>query len=200
MTAHRVRVKYFLDDESKLDLPALIPVFHRWVQEQISDDLLIDVADYSHVQDGPGVLLVGHAGDVALDMSDNRPGLLYTQKRGWDESAPNPVAVQLRSALQQAILFGNQLAREQDLPAPLNLRRDEVEISFVDRLNWPNTPATYAGLEADVRTVLAEFYPGIDATLQRVHDDPRWPLTVHASLPGAPSINKLAIAQRQAVR
>jgi hypothetical protein len=43
-----------VNDAEKIDLEAVIPVFHRWIQEQIFDELLLDVANYSHVPDGPG--------------------------------------------------------------------------------------------------------------------------------------------------
>ena len=36
---------------------------------------LIDVADYSHVPDGPGVMLVAHEGFFSLDQENHQPGL-----------------------------------------------------------------------------------------------------------------------------
>ena len=33
-TPHRIKVKYFVQDPARLDLPALTPVFHRWIQER----------------------------------------------------------------------------------------------------------------------------------------------------------------------
>ncbi len=47
-----------IPDPIRLD--DFIPLFHRWIQEQAIDGhLLIDVHDYSHIQQGPGILLVG---------------------------------------------------------------------------------------------------------------------------------------------
>jgi len=53
----RIALKIFLDDESLLEPGDVIPVFHRWIQTQAVDGLLIDVADYSHVHHGPGVVV-----------------------------------------------------------------------------------------------------------------------------------------------
>ena len=64
---HRIALKIFLDDESVLEPADVIPVFHRWIQTQAVDGLLIDVADYSHMATGPCVVLVAHEGHYVLD-------------------------------------------------------------------------------------------------------------------------------------
>ena len=52
-------------------LDDFIPVFHRWIQKQtVSGHLLIDVHDYSHIHQGPGILLVGHEGNFSIDLAD----------------------------------------------------------------------------------------------------------------------------------
>ena len=91
-----INVKLFVNDAEKIDLEAVIPVFHRWIQEQIFDELLLDVANYSHVPDGPGVVLIGHEADYALDNTDGKLGVRYNRKApmagknqdrlGWSES------------------------------------------------------------------------------------------------------------------
>lgn len=63
------------------DPHACIPIFHRWIREKALGGLLIDVADYAHLVDGPRVLLVGHEGNLSLDFWDGEVGLLYTGKR-----------------------------------------------------------------------------------------------------------------------
>ena len=55
-----LNVKIFAQEPASIDLAGAIPVFHRWIQENVCEELLIDVADYRHVPAGPGVLLVGH--------------------------------------------------------------------------------------------------------------------------------------------
>jgi hypothetical protein len=62
-------------------LDTFIPVFHHWIQAQRLDDVLIDVADYRHVPHGPGVLLIGHDAQYAMDQSEGRLGLLYSRRR-----------------------------------------------------------------------------------------------------------------------
>ena len=44
----------------KVELEKLVPVFNEWIlNKKIDDELLIDVADYAHVPQGPGVVLIG---------------------------------------------------------------------------------------------------------------------------------------------
>ena len=58
-----------------------IPVFHGWIQNKVvADHLLIDVADYSHMKDGPGVMLIAHEGNFSLDQENFQPGILYMRK------------------------------------------------------------------------------------------------------------------------
>ncbi len=64
------------------ELHPFIGVFHRFIQEAAVPGLLIDVADYAHVPDGPGVILIGHDVDYGIDLAGGRTGLLTTRKRG----------------------------------------------------------------------------------------------------------------------
>jgi len=52
-----VNVKLLAKDPEDVDLEPLIPVFHNWIQGQVFEELLLDVADYRHVHEGPGVVL-----------------------------------------------------------------------------------------------------------------------------------------------
>ena len=60
---------------------AIVPVFHKWIREQSIDDLLIDVADYTHLPSGPNALLVGHEANLAIEASADCVGLCYIRKR-----------------------------------------------------------------------------------------------------------------------
>ena len=46
----------------------------------VADHLLIDVADYSHIPDGPGVMLIAHEGHFSLDQEKYQPGIMYMRK------------------------------------------------------------------------------------------------------------------------
>lgn len=143
-------------------LDKLIPVFHTWIREKkIADELLIDVADYAHVPQGPGVVLIGHQSDYYLDVADDRPGLLYSRKRGFDGS----FEAGLEDAFRRALGACQMLESEPGLG--LSFDTDEVLFRVQDRLNAPNDDGTYGAYEAPLAEVANAFFGG-SASLERV--------------------------------
>ena len=49
-----VNVKLLAGDPADVDLEPLIPIFHDWIRDRVFEELLLDVADYRHVPEGPG--------------------------------------------------------------------------------------------------------------------------------------------------
>src|SRR4051812_46624230 len=88
MDAHKLQLKIYAEPTHGLELDAYIPVFHAWIKHHVLKDLLIDVANYAHVPNGPGVALIGHGADYFMDEGEGRLGLLYNRKR----AAPEPGA------------------------------------------------------------------------------------------------------------
>ena len=54
----RYKLAIFAEPVAAVSAKAIIPVFHKWIREQSIDELLIDVADYTHLPSGPNALLV----------------------------------------------------------------------------------------------------------------------------------------------
>src|SRR5690242_1533287 len=159
MQANRIQAKFFA---SKFPEPgALIPVFHTWIREKKLDELAIDVADYEHVHEGPGVVLVGHAFDYYWDLGEGRPGLLYMRKR--DAPAPE---TRLTDAVRRA-LVGCRLL-EQD--AGLAFQTGELLVRLPDRLRAPADDAGFAALRAELEPIVAKLYAGGAASIERVGD------------------------------
>lgn len=185
MTPHRIHVKYFVKDPAAVDLPALIPAFHRWIQERRVDEVLIDVADYKHVHEGPGILLIGYEADYGLDLGRSRPGLLYSRKR----ALRGTLRERLRTVLRQA-LHGCHLLQT-DPSLGLTFRTDEVEVAFLDRLRVPNAPASLAQVRGDLEAALASFYGDAAIHLDWIDEDPRHPFAVHIRIPEAADLATL---------
>jgi hypothetical protein len=93
-----VNIKIFAEGPP-IELGGAIPVFQRWIQDSVCEELLIDVADYRHVPAGPGVLLVGHEANYSLDLSFNRLGLLYNRKVRDEGSVQDSLMRSFRAAL-----------------------------------------------------------------------------------------------------
>jgi hypothetical protein len=82
MDLYKLGIKRFIKPTGTVEVRDFIPVFHQWIQQQsIPGHLLLDVHDYAHVQDGPGILLVAHEGNFNLGSEDGRLGLSYTRKQ-----------------------------------------------------------------------------------------------------------------------
>ena len=80
MNVQHINIKLFIENPETLNLAEYSAVFNSWIQEQRFDELLIDVADYLHVHNGPGIMLIGYEADYSLDNRAGRLGLLYNRK------------------------------------------------------------------------------------------------------------------------
>ena len=81
MKSEKLQIKFFAKPNPAFDVEAIVPVFHRFIREHAFDELMIDVADYKHVKNGPGIALIGDANDYFLDEGEGRAGLLFSRKR-----------------------------------------------------------------------------------------------------------------------
>ena len=149
-----VGVKIFAHSGSRVDWASLIPVFHRWIQEGTMPEILpVDVADYSHVPMGPGVLLIGHHATVSVDNRENRLGVLYLRKTVLEGS----FAEKLRHSYEGAVAAARQLEREPELRG-LSFEDGSLEVFVNDRLLAPNTPETWAALQPDLEQAFPESH------------------------------------------
>ncbi len=131
MELHKFGIKLFAEGAAELELLELIPVFHGWIQQGQLSDLAIDVADYTHVHHGPGVMLIAHEGNYALDEAGGRRGLAYYLKR--------PVTAGGAAALERALHRALQAARLLEAAPPssaaqLRFPLTELEVFANDRL------------------------------------------------------------------
>ena len=162
MDTVKYELKLFLDDASDVELEEFIPVFHDWIQTQQLDELLIDVADYRHVPQGPGIVLVAHDAHYVMDLTDARLGLLYSRRR---ETHPSRCTIQrvedrLRSVWHCALTACQRLEAHPALHGRLRFRGNELLLRCNDRLRAPNTTAAYDELYQHLEPFLATLYPG----------------------------------------
>jgi hypothetical protein len=173
MDLHKLGIKFFAVDAERIDILKLIPIYHQWIQQHALSDLLIDVADYSHVPAGAGVMLIAHEGNYALDETGHERGVVYYSKRGLTGELPERFAQVARKALQAAQLLSADAQLEGALKVPGNL----LQLFINDRLLAPNTDAAYAELEPALKTFLDRLYAGASYTLVR-EGDPKERLSV----------------------
>src|SRR3984957_6033310 len=135
MQLQHVNVKLLVQNPKEVDLEPLIPVFHSWIQDQARGELLLDVADYRHVEAGPGVVLIGHEGNYSVDNTDNRLGVRYNRKAALDGNNQD----RLEQAARAALTICQRLEGDSRLDGRLRFNGQEIEIFVNDRLVAPNT-------------------------------------------------------------
>ena len=183
----RIALKVFLDDESVLEPGDVIPVFHRWIQTQAVDGLLIDVADYSHMPTGPCVLLVAHEGHYVLDRAGGRLGLQYARRQPLDGPLPARLTAVARTLLRAARL----LETDTSLPRPVRFLGNEIDCVANDRLLAPNRAETLTAFRPALEGLLTTLSAGAEWTLTQ-ETDPRARFEVLAHTPGAATLDTIA--------
>jgi hypothetical protein len=163
MEAHKLQIKLFATDAaSALEQEAFIPVFHDWIKRQALPELVIDVVNYAHVPKGPGVGLIGHANDYAIDDAEGRRGLLYSRKR--NEPAPGD---RVRDAFRRTLFAAQLLEAEPALAGKLAFRTEEWLFRVNDRLAAKNDDATFAALEPELKQLGQTLFAGEPFALAR---------------------------------
>ena len=184
----RLGVKFSLAQTPQLQPADIMPIFQRWIQEHTVPGMLIDVIDYKHVLDGPGVVLVADEADYAYDLGEGQPGLNYVRKRDLPDSLP----AALRLSFEHALLGARALQAE--APDDLVFDFSAAKISFLDRMHYRNLPEVFDAIQVEVAASVGEIY-GARVDISRVHDDPRRPLALRAQVATA-DIDLDAIARR----
>ena len=175
MELHRLGVK-ILCESANIDLLEFIPIFHRWIQKRELPGVLIDVAEYAHVKGGPGVLLIAHQGNYAIDESNYRRGLVYYNKHELSGTLQQRLTQVGKTALDAADKL------EKELKGKIQFRGHELEIFANDRLVAPNTEETLTNFRPYLEEFLGTLYSGTTYTLVREPDPKeRFSVKVQAS-------------------
>lgn len=183
----RIGLKVFAADGVSLRPRQLVPVFHRWIQTQaITDHLLIDVADYSHVPDGPGVMLVAHEGNFSLDLGGGRMGLAYNRKI----PAAGALADRLRHLARTVLEACQRLEDDPALTGRIRFQGDQLVVFANDRLHAPNRPDTLAAFQPALRALMQTLY-GESACTVTPEADPNERFSVHVQAQQAISLGDL---------
>jgi len=173
----RIGAKLYAENAGVIVPDDYVPLFHGWIQRRALDGTPIDVADYKHVPDGPGIMLIGHEADRSLDFGEGRAGVVYQRKREGEGT--------LEERFAAAIEAADRIAADIEAdPAANGVRfgRDEILLRINDRLRAPNDDATLDELRPAILAALGAVRAGRDADIARVEDDPKGPLTIRVRL------------------
>jgi hypothetical protein len=168
MEIQHVNVKVILSNSEQFDLGPLIPVFHNWIQNQSSGELLLDIADYRHVPAGPGVIIIGAQGDYSVDQTDQRLGVRYNRKAPLNGSNQD----RLTQAAHAAINACRRLQDDPLLGGKLRFNGQELEIFVNDRLVAPNQDSTRQALQPEMEAFSRKLFGNSGCALS-YNTDPR---------------------------
>ena len=187
MTIQRITATVYAPIPEDFELPAIIPVFHRWIREGLLPGLPIDIANYEHVHDGPGIWLVGHDGDYGLHTVNGVPGFFYRHKREWEVDS---LEARLGLVLNRLLGAVGLLERESNLNK-LDWQHGELILTFPDRLNSPNNDDSWNQVKQRVRAAIESEFGVETVQLSRVDNDRRDPLTIQVVFPESPPLAQL---------
>jgi hypothetical protein len=182
MDVQHLNVKFYLETPETVNLADFAAVFNTWIQSQRLEELLVDVADYLHVHNGPGIMLIGHEADYSLDNRAGRLGLLYNRKAELDGTTME----KLTQAVHAALTAAQILEKEHGLKFNVS----EVQVIVNDRLLVPNSADTLAAIEPDLKSFFDQLYDRADYSLSH-NSDPRERFTVNVKTAASFTVDSL---------
>jgi hypothetical protein len=184
----RLGVKFSLKQQPTLDPEDILPIFQRWIQERRLEGMLIDVIDYKHVPDGPGVVLIADEADFAYDLMDGQIGLHYIRKRGLPDNLEAALRIACRGALRAA------RALEAEAPGDIVFDFSAAKISFLDRMHYRNKAKVFEDAREVLTDLLSDIY-GSPVTITRQYEDPRAVFAIRCAVDGG-NVNVETLAAR----
>ena len=173
MELQHLNVKLLVKEPVEAALEPLIPVFQGWIESQVLEGLLLDVADYRHVHAGPGVVLIGHQANYSVDHTDERWGVRYNRKTALNGSNQD----RLRQAMSAAATVCQYLEAEPRLEGKIRFDGQEMELFVNDRLLAPHSDSTAESLRPEFDAFFEQLFCGSEYLLTSA-GDPRKPFGV----------------------
>jgi hypothetical protein len=168
----------------------LLVVFGRWRLEEGEE--IIDLEDYAHVPQGPGVILVSHRFHLGIDWGGGQPGLFYSTRKGLHGT----LLERIQSAARGLLEKGRRLLREAEISPCFTPRAGDLEVIANDRLLFPNSSAGDSAFRPALEDVARKLY-GEGAVIER-EPDPARRLGYRVRAPGADALALEELAARLA--
>ena len=183
----RLQIKLYTKNNSTLSKDVLIDRFHAWIQNDLLEEIPIDVADYSHVSDGPGILLITHEADYAFDTVGGA-GLRYVRKKEMPGSLEHVIA----QGFEQVLKAARQL--EQDADGAVSFDPTRVEITILDRRLYPNSAGTIDAVQPVLNRLFSSIFRTEQVEFDRISEDARYPFALMLRAPHALQIDEISPA------
>lgn len=170
------------------DADLFVPIFHEWIRDRALDVVALDVADYAHVPDSPGIMLVAHEVSFALDRADGEFGVLAQRRTPFQGHAVDAIEATIR----QAMTVAARLQQDRRLAGRLAFDAARLRIEANDRLLVPNSDDGYEAFAPLVQTAVERIFDGLSVTIARITNDPRDRLAVEVRVDTEADLGELA--------
>jgi len=121
-------IKIPLTGSKEPDLALVGAQFTKWIQESSIPGVLIDVADYSHMHEGLGVILAGHEYIFSLDQQEGVNGLRVAYRLNSEDSLASRI-----KAGYDLVKKGAELLASANIS--ISVSSEECYVGVADRLN-----------------------------------------------------------------
>lgn len=172
MNLQNIQWKIHLAEGAKPNSHEWFKSFATWIPD--SPEVFVDVADYSHVEDGPVIFLSGHNVAYSLDGAGRRLGLLYERR----QPAPGSNGEKLLESLTTTLRHAALLEADATFTAKPDFLAGDVKFIVNNRGIAPNNDETFATLKPALETLLDKVY-GPGAYSMTREQDARQRFTVH---------------------
>ncbi len=186
MDLQQINIKVFATEDSIINHTNFIKVFNRWIEEADSEDYL-NYADYSHVDAGPGVLLILKQANYSIDNAFHQQGFLYNRKHDVDGDNTDKI----RQALTEVLSKCELLEASEEMENAIRFNGADLLFMINNRNLAPNTTETAEAIQADLEPVLKQMYGDSDFTIERTSEDIRERFAVRISANSDKPISEL---------
>lgn len=159
-----VQWKIHLDEATVGDHHDWFKVFGTWIPD--SPEVFVDVADYSHVTNGPIIFLSGHNEAYTLDNTTGRLGLLYERRQPVETENPETLKASLKTTLTHA----SWVEGDATFKTKPKFLAGDVKFIVNNRAIAPNNDETLAALKPELTALFDTVYGAGNYTLEREQD------------------------------
>lgn len=157
------------DAPTDFRLDAFLAIFGRWRQNKDHPAEWVDLADYAHMAEGPGILIAGHQGNFVVDSARPGLGLFYGGKKDFEGSNDERII----EAFRRCLSLTKALVAEPTYPAEMKLKPEAWELFINDRLQFPNNTETDAALRPAIKAALTKLFGEGAFTIEQDTDPQR---------------------------
>lgn len=184
MDIQNIAIKFYTSAGHDVDQSQFIPIFQDWIKTQALGEVMIDIADYRHVPDGPGMMLVCHETNYGMDAAEGgQLGLLAQRKQPQAGDHKDRILGVIRGSLK----FLSLLEKDPRTPKALKFNVGAFEYISNDRLRVANSDAGLAAIRGDLEAAAAKLYPGKKVSIERRQNHAKSRLAVRVSSGGESS-------------